>query len=125
MLASARSDKRVILRDLDTATGGETMLIGHTGNVRALTFGQPVGEQLCLVSVGDDSTVRLWNPDTPPNLTEDNDRSHSAAFRIAPSKPISICSTGQTLIVGCSDGVIALTYPGMNAQNSALKHFEH
>jgi len=103
VLASAGGDSQVLLHELDTPERAYEALAGHTGTVRALTFAQHATGRMALVSAGDDATVRLWNPD--PRA----DPRHVALHRIAPSNPIALCSVSQTLIVGCSDGIIALT----------------
>jgi hypothetical protein len=63
VLASAGIDGTVRLWDPKTGKIRGEPLLGHTGGVRGITFGQ-VGDQTMLASAGADGTVRIWDPRT-------------------------------------------------------------
>ena len=61
-IASASSDKTVMLWDSDTGVS-RNILKGHSGIVWAVTF-SPDGKQIA--SASEDQTVRLWDSTTEP-----------------------------------------------------------
>jgi ABC-type multidrug transport system fused ATPase/permease subunit len=63
MLASAGIDGTVRLWDPKTGKSRGEPLLGHTGGVRGITFGQVDGQTM-LASAGADGTVRIWDPRT-------------------------------------------------------------
>jgi WD40 repeat protein len=111
-IASAGDDSRVLLCALDSVEQSGAVLHGHTGSVRALAFTQGANDQLILVSAGDDATVRLWDTDTRADPPHSRRSYQLAIYRLATSKPSAVSSMLQTLFVGCSDGMVALTTGG-------------
>jgi len=102
VVASGSADGFVHLWDVATGRMVWVPFEGHTGGVGAVAFGGLADGRTVLASGGCDGTVRLWDIPLPgrPRIL--------ASYDLRPSEPLSICFANSLVVVGCSDGLVAL-----------------
>ncbi|MFC6934249.1 WD40 repeat domain-containing protein [Actinomadura yumaensis] len=100
LLATAGDDATV--RIWDPLTGAERCtLTGHTGEIKSIcTVPRPDGPTY-LASAGTDEAVRIWDPE----------RSKLVMTIPVHSRALALTHVDDHLIIGLTEGVLALTIP--------------